>query len=59
MPHWICDSCGTRLYSASESLKWRDCPVCTGKLESEPDDAARFARKPSAATPAPSRPRGR
>ena len=55
MPHWVCNHCGTRLYSASESLKWRDCPVCAGKLEPEPEDAARFEHKPG--KPAPGAPR--
>jgi predicted nucleic acid-binding Zn-ribbon protein len=36
MPHWTCDRCGARLYSASESLKWRGCPVCSGNLAREP-----------------------
>ena len=31
-PHWTCESCGARLYSASESLRWGDCPVCSGAL---------------------------
>jgi hypothetical protein len=44
MPQWICDSCGTRLYSASESLKWGDCPVCTGKLAAERDEPPRLER---------------
>jgi hypothetical protein len=38
MPHWICERCATRLYSASESLRWEDCPVCGGRLEPEVDE---------------------
>jgi hypothetical protein len=30
MPYWDCDSCGARLYSASESVRWQGCPVCEG-----------------------------
>jgi predicted nucleic acid-binding Zn-ribbon protein len=44
MPHWTCDRCGARLYSASESLKWQDCPVCTGNLARRPEDPRRFDR---------------
>jgi len=48
MPHWNCDRCGARLYSASESLKWRDCPVCAGKLAPERDEKSRKGtRRPS------------
>jgi hypothetical protein len=35
MPYWICDSCGTRVYSASKRLEWRECPVCPGTFELE------------------------
>jgi hypothetical protein len=38
MPYWICEHCGTRLYSASESLQWEDCPVCAGRLEAEAEE---------------------
>jgi hypothetical protein len=32
MPHWNCERCGARLYSASKSLKRNNCPVCQGRL---------------------------
>ena len=37
MPHWNCERCGARLYSASKSLKRNNCPVCQGRLESQGD----------------------
>jgi hypothetical protein len=37
MAHWTCGTCGVRLYSASETLRWGDCPVCAGKLEPDPE----------------------
>ena len=39
MPYWTCDTCNARLYSASEALRWKKCPVCEGNLvllDSEP-----------------------
>jgi hypothetical protein len=42
MPYWTCDRCGARLYSASEILKWQDCPGCTGNLARRPEDPRRF-----------------
>ena len=32
MPHWNCERCGARLYSASSTLKRNHCPVCQGWL---------------------------
>jgi DNA-directed RNA polymerase subunit RPC12/RpoP len=32
MPHWNCERCGVRLYSASKTLKRNSCPVCQGRL---------------------------
>jgi predicted nucleic acid-binding Zn-ribbon protein len=45
MPHWTCDRCGARLYSASESLRWQGCPVCNGNLARERREQARFERE--------------
>ena len=39
MPHWNCDRCATRLYSASKTLKRQSCPVCQGRLIPEGDAA--------------------
>jgi hypothetical protein len=39
VPYWTCDTCNARLYSASEALRWKECPVCEGSLmllDSEP-----------------------
>ena len=37
MPHWNCERCGARLYSASRTLKRNHCPVCQGRLASQGD----------------------
>jgi predicted nucleic acid-binding Zn-ribbon protein len=37
MPHWNCERCGARLYSASKSLKRQACPVCQGRLSPQVD----------------------
>jgi hypothetical protein len=37
MPHWNCERCGARLYSASKRLKRNNCPVCQGRLSAEGD----------------------
>jgi hypothetical protein len=39
MPHWNCQRCGARLYSASRTLKQQACPVCQGRLTPEGDPA--------------------
>ena len=39
MPHWNCEQCGARLYSAARTLKRQTCPVCQGKLAPEGDPA--------------------
>lgn len=50
MPHWTCDLCGARLYSASEK---RDCPICTSSLARERQDESRFDRKAERAATGP------
>jgi hypothetical protein len=42
MPHWNCERCGARLYSASRTLKRNHCPVCQGRLS--PQDEAPSGR---------------
>jgi predicted nucleic acid-binding Zn ribbon protein len=37
MPHWHCERCGARLYSASKNLKRNHCPVCQGRLSPQGD----------------------
>jgi DNA-directed RNA polymerase subunit RPC12/RpoP len=37
MPHWNCERCGARLYSASKSLRRNNCPVCQGRLSPKGD----------------------
>ena len=37
MPHWNCERCGARLYSASKNLKRNSCPVCQGRLSPQGD----------------------
>ena len=37
MPHWNCERCGARLYSASKSLRRNNCPVCQGRLSPRGD----------------------
>ena len=32
VPYWSCEICQARLYSASDALRWKDCPVCEGNL---------------------------
>ncbi len=59
MPHWTCDQCGTRLYSASESLKWQDCPVCAGRLSPEGEDPSRLGRERDEEHRVPERPGAR
>jgi len=39
MPHWNCQRCGQRLYSASRTLKQQSCPVCKGRLLPEGERA--------------------
>ena len=39
MPHWNCQRCGARLYSASRTLRQPACPVCQGRLTPEGDHA--------------------
>jgi hypothetical protein len=38
MPHWNCERCGARLYSASKRLKRHHCPVCQGRLSPVGDE---------------------
>jgi hypothetical protein len=45
MPHWNCERCGGRLYSASRRLKRPDCPVCQGRLLPVDDRPQRFGRE--------------
>jgi hypothetical protein len=45
MPHWTCERCGARLYSASESLRRAACPVCNEPLASPADPPPRFGRQ--------------
>jgi predicted nucleic acid-binding Zn-ribbon protein len=50
MPHWNCERCGARLYSASSKLKRNNCPVCQGRLSPQQDaPASRFEHAPPAA----------
>jgi predicted nucleic acid-binding Zn-ribbon protein len=50
MPHWNCERCGARLYSASKSLKRSNCPVCQGRLSPQGDVASdRFEKAKRAA----------
>ena len=44
MPHWNCERCGARLYSAARTLKRQTCPVCQGPLapEGDPEPLGRF-----------------
>jgi hypothetical protein len=37
MPHWNCERCGARLYSASRTLRRNHCPVCQGRLAPQGD----------------------
>ena len=45
MPHWNCERCGTRFYSAARKLKRETCPECQGRLV--PERSSRFAGDPS------------
>ena len=45
MPHWNCERCGARLYSASRTLKRNHCPVCQGRLSPVADLPSRFGRE--------------
>jgi hypothetical protein len=49
MPHWNCERCGARLYSASKTLRRNECPVCQGRLAPLEDAPARFGRPGDAA----------
>jgi hypothetical protein len=55
MPHWNCERCGARLYSAARNLKRQTCPVCQGRLAPEGDPAppGRFDRAGDPAADAP------
>ena len=44
MPHWNCQDCGARLYSAARTLKRQTCPVCKGRLVPEADDPPPLGR---------------
>jgi hypothetical protein len=47
MPHWNCEQCGARLYSASSSLKRNSCPVCQSRLAPQGDViSGRFEKAP-------------
>ena len=47
MPHWNCERCGARLYSASKSLRRNNCPVCQGRLSPQGDvPSGRFEQTP-------------
>jgi rRNA maturation protein Nop10 len=39
MPYWTCENCSARLYSASETLRWDECPVCEGTITRLPEPA--------------------
>jgi hypothetical protein len=52
-PHWTCENCGARLYSASESLRWSDCPVCASALSKEAQEEPRTGSAHPAAIPEP------
>jgi DNA-directed RNA polymerase subunit RPC12/RpoP len=54
MPHWNCEDCGRRLYSASRRLKRSNCPVCQGRLLPAEEERARFLREPAAPQEHPS-----
>jgi hypothetical protein len=44
MPHWNCQDCGARLYSAARILKRQTCPVCQGPLVLEGEDPVPLRR---------------
>jgi hypothetical protein len=57
MPHWNCERCGARLYSASKSLKRNNCPVCQGRLSPQGDvPSGRFEQAKRAAMGLPDAP---
>ena len=58
MPHWNCQRCGARLYSASRTLKQQACPVCQGRLTPEGDPAplGRFEHRRSTSVDLPDAP---
>lgn len=58
MPHWNCQRCGARLYSASRTLKQQACPVCDGRLtpEGDPPPLGRFEQRRSAPVDLPDAP---
>ena len=47
MPHWNCERCGARLYSASRTLRRQTCPICQGRLapEGDPGPLGRFEQR--------------
>jgi hypothetical protein len=54
MPHWNCERCGVRLYSASKTLKRNYCPVCHGRLSPQDDEpSGRFEHAQSVASDLP------
>ena len=57
MPHWNCERCGARLYSASRSLRRNNCPVCQGRLSPEGEARSdRFEQAKRAAMELPDAP---
>lgn len=59
VPHWNCERCGARLYSASRHLKRGTCPTCDGRLVAVEDPPARFDREGSGNRPGAVPTRGR
>ena len=56
MPHWNCERCGARLYSASKSLRRNNCPVCQGRLSPQGDvTSGRFDSAPPVTLDIPER----
>ena len=53
MPHWNCERCGGRLYSASRRLKRASCPICQGRLVPLDDEPQRFMREEAAVQETP------
>jgi hypothetical protein len=58
MPHWNCERCGARLYSAARTLKRPNCPVCQGRLapEGDPTPLGRFEQARPASVDLPDAP---
>jgi hypothetical protein len=56
MPHWNCERCGARLYSAARTLKRQTCPVCQGRLspDGNSEPPGRFDRASHRADDLPS-----